>query len=127
VLRFVLAPPSTASGLRRWILNLTPLPAAGATEAAEATGSPTAGAKQALAGAPAPPRPRPAADAACAGALTDEAIEAHYAAGLDAGQVPSQKAIRRRWGVGSSRASRIHSRLAAAVAARGAGFELLPE
>jgi hypothetical protein len=123
VLRFVLAPPSTASGLRRWILNLTPLPAAGTTlEPAGARPDTGAGIPAARpAGAPAPPRPRPAADAASAGAVTDEAIEAHYAPGLDAGQVPSQKAIRGRWGVGGSRAKRIHGRLAAAAAARAAG------
>jgi hypothetical protein len=56
-----------------------------------------------------PPAARPAAG----GAATDDAIDAHYAAGLDAGQVPSGKAIRRQWHVGSIRADHIHIRLTA--------------
>jgi hypothetical protein len=45
--------------------------------------------------------------------VTDEAIEAHYAAELGAGQVPSRKAIRRRWSIGSVRADQIYIRLTA--------------
>jgi hypothetical protein len=45
--------------------------------------------------------------------VTDEAIEARYAAELGAGQIPSRKAIRRRWSIGSVRADQIHIRLTA--------------
>ena len=45
--------------------------------------------------------------------MTDEAIEAHYAAELGAGPVPSRKAIRRRWSIGSVRADQIYIRLTA--------------
>ena len=46
--------------------------------------------------------------------MTDEAIEAHYAAKLNAGgQVPSRKTIRRQWSIGSVRADQIYIRLTA--------------
>jgi hypothetical protein len=51
---------------------------------------------------------------AAAEPATDDAIEAHYAAELGARQqVPSGKAIRRQWRVGSVRADHIHIRLTA--------------
>ena len=159
VLRFTLAPPSTAAGLRRWLLTATPLPKAGqhwearrcvtpvpapsgATGAAEVpdpasvsrfaalpasapgpTGAMPDG--RANPGVPAgghaiPPgrRPRagerlPAGRQAAAQPVTDEAIEAHYAAEFGAGRVPSRKAIRRQWSIGSVRADQIHIRLTA--------------
>jgi hypothetical protein len=72
-----------------------------------------------LAGAPPPAEPRATADAA-AEPVTDEAIMAFYAAELEAGRVPSGKAIRRQFNVGSGRADRIVDRLTAALAAQGA-------
>ncbi len=61
---------------------------------------------------PAGRRPAPAAP------VTYETVAAHYASLLAAGQVPSQKSIRRDWHIGSDRASQIHARLAAAAASR---------
>ena len=151
LLRLVLALPSTVGGLRRWVLNVTPLPAA-APETAEVAGPavlPAAAGKEPptsleSAGAvpngrtgpgiaattrPArPPAPRPgsggqprASDQDAAEPVTNAAIEAHYAAELGAGaKVPSRKAIRRRWGVGSVRAGQIYASLTAAAAAQGA-------
>jgi hypothetical protein len=158
LLRFALAPPSTAAGLRRWLLTATPLPEAGqrrevtrcvtsAPARAGATGAvevpdpakvprfaalPASALKpaggrpngRARPGAPArghaipPARPRtgerlPAGRSAAAEPVTDKAIEAHYAAELGAGQVPSRKAIRRQWSIGSVRADQIHIRLTA--------------
>jgi hypothetical protein len=158
LLRFALAPPSTAAGLRRWLLTVTPLPeagqrrevtrcvtsaparagATGTAEASEPAEVPTFAALpasaleptgalpngRARAGVPAgghaspPARPRtgerlPARRSAAAEPVTDEAIEAHHAAELGAGQVPSRKAIRRRWSIGSVRADQIHIRLTA--------------
>jgi hypothetical protein len=151
-LRFVLAPPSTAAGVRRWILNLTPLPAAGPrpevthsvipapaftsatepTDPAEPAAAKTVLDGQAGPGIPAahgadPPArssagaPPPAGSEAKAEPVTDDAIAAFYAAELEAGRVPSGKAIRRQFGVGSGRADRIVARLTAALAAQGAG------
>jgi hypothetical protein len=45
--------------------------------------------------------------------VTDDAIEAHYAAELGTRQVPSRKAIRRQWRIGSVRADQIYIRLIA--------------
>jgi hypothetical protein len=55
----------------------------------------------------------PARRQAAAEPVTDDAIEAHYAAQLGTGQVPSRKAIRRRWNIGSVRADQICIRLTA--------------
>jgi hypothetical protein len=64
-----------------------------------------------------PPRPggrRPAGRRSGSEPVTDEAIEAHYAAKLNAGgQVPSRKTIRRQWSIGSVRADQIYIRLTA--------------
>jgi hypothetical protein len=54
-------------------------------------------------------------------AATDDDIAAHYADQIRAGQVPSAKAIRSQWHVGSGRAGRIHGHLAAAAARASAG------
>ena len=62
-------------------------------------------------------RPGPAEPAAA----TDDDIAAHYADEVRAGQVPSAKAIRSQWHVGSGRAGRIHDRLAAAADRAAAG------
>jgi len=160
VLRFALAPPSTAAGLRRLLLAATPLPeagrrrevtrggasapaqadSAGAAEVPDPANVPRLAALQPPAlehagarpsgrtgpGLPAaghaiPPGQRPQAGEhppaerqAAAEPMSDEAIEAHYAAELEAGeQVPSRKAIRRQWSIGSVRADQIHIRLTA--------------
>jgi|GEM_PF-1651782 len=159
VLRFALAPPSTAAGLRRWLLTATPLPEAGQRREARrcvtpapapsgATGAadvpdpanvsrfaalPAAALEPAGArpngrahprvpagGHAIPPgrRPRagerlPTGRQAATEPVTDEAIEAHLAAELGTGQVPSRKAIRRQWSIGSVRADQIHIRLTA--------------
>jgi hypothetical protein len=159
LLRFVLAPASTAAGMRRWLLAATPLPEAGPRPQATRRGTPETlrpgtieaaelpalarspelaappASAQEPAGAalngragpgpltvhhaiPPGPRPRPgerrpAGRQTAAEPVTDDAIEAHYAAGLGAGQVPSGKAIRGQWGVGSVRADHIRIRLTA--------------
>ena len=160
VLRFALAPPSTAAGLRRWLLAATPLPEAGHRREVTRGGAPApaqadsagvaevpdpanvprldelqppalehAGARpngRTGPGLPAdghttPPAQRPQAGErppaerqAAAEPMSDEAIEAHYAAEVDAGgQVPSRKALRRQWSIGSIRADQIHIRLTA--------------
>ncbi|MGH3410097.1 MAG: hypothetical protein ACRDRJ_47515, partial [Streptosporangiaceae bacterium] len=59
-------------------------------------------------------RPAPAAP------VTYETVAAHYAEQLAAGQVPSQKSIRRDWHIGSDRASQFHARLAASAAGQAA-------
>jgi hypothetical protein len=60
---------------------------------------------------PAARRPAPAAP------VTYETVAAHYASLLAAGQVPTQKSLRRDWHIGSDRASQLHARLTAAAAA----------
>jgi hypothetical protein len=53
--------------------------------------------------------------------VTYEAVAAHYAARVAAGQPPSGKEIRADWGVGSAKAGQWHARLATAAAATGGG------
>ncbi len=151
LLRFALAPPSTAAGLRRLVLNATPVPAgppcqvlppaaAPATEAAPATGPPG------LVSAPAESRlPAAAGDdhadrngpARQAGRrssaaarqprngrrtpVTYETVVGHYADRLAAGQVPSGKEIRAYWRIGSGKAGEFHARMAGAAAAANGG------
>ena len=43
--------------------------------------------------------------------MTAEAVAAHFAPQLAAGQVPSQRAIRSQWHVGSDRARELRERL----------------
>jgi hypothetical protein len=127
LLRFALAPPSTAAGLRRWLLAATPLPEGGrqvtrGAAPAENTGIAEAPdpANVARLAAPQVPalerageRPR-AGRQATAEPMSDEAIEAQYAAEVEGGgQVPSRKTIRRDWSIGSVRADQIHLRLTA--------------
>ena len=148
LLRFALAPPSTAGGLRRWLLAATPLPEAGqrhevarhvtsapapaggtgVAELPDAASVPRLAALQAPAleaagarangragsGGPAEDHAVPPGHQGTAEPMNDVAIEAHYAAEVDAGgQVPSRKAIRRRWRIGSVRADQIYIRLTA--------------
>jgi hypothetical protein len=53
--------------------------------------------------------------------VTYEAVAAHYADQLAAGQVPSGKDIRAQFRIGSGKAGEFHGRLAAAAAARSSG------
>jgi hypothetical protein len=154
LLRFALAPASTATGLRCWLLAATPLPSRGqypepapgaaqapartAVTATAEVASPAVTAP-ARAGTPAacssgqagpavngrahhgtlaPPQLHDEGTPADAGPPDDTTIEAHYAAAAAAGRVPSRKAIRTRWNVGSVRADRIHGRLSAVLADR---------
>jgi hypothetical protein len=48
--------------------------------------------------------------------VTVEAVAAHFAPQIAAGQVPSQTAIRRQWHVGSDRAKELRKSLAAELA-----------
>jgi hypothetical protein len=48
--------------------------------------------------------------------VTVEAVAAHFAPQLAAGQVPSQTAIRRQWHVGSDRAKELRKSLTAELA-----------
>jgi hypothetical protein len=114
LLRFVLAPPSTAAGLRRWLLAATPLPEAqhksepAARQPARAGGIETK--------PDGPPELEAAADAS---ALPDletlaedlrEAIQGaldYYADELAAGRAPSARQIQRDRGHGQARAAKI--------------------
>jgi hypothetical protein len=167
LLRLVLAPPSTAGGLRRLILNAAPVPAApprhtatpaeiqaaeiqaagprsaaapaaaGPSQMGGASGPPAAAARPESAGGGHAARGRiPARQAASRSAaarrtgsrpaarrapVTYEAVAAHYADQLAAGQVPSGKDIRAQFRIGSGKAGEFHGRLAAAAAARSSG------
>ncbi len=116
LLRFVLAPPSTYSGLRRWVLTSAPLPEA-QRRSERAARRPAA-----AAGIGRKPAERPELEAAPdASALPDDpdlrtAVEAaleHYADDLAAGRVPSARQIARDRNVGQPRAGKIRPYLAA--------------
>jgi len=147
LLRFMLAPPSTCTGLRRLVLNATPVPVVpprqvppaavppalgpppvtGPPGSADGSGearSPAADARPQAAGSVraarggAARRPRNGGrPAAARPPVTYEAVAAHYADRLAAGQVPSGKEIRAQWRIGSGKAGEFHARLAAAEGA----------
>jgi hypothetical protein len=110
VLRLVLAPPSTALGLRRWVLAATPLPAAPAAQEetreimpAIMPVSPAAGTL--VAGDTARPH---SIDGAAQAAV-------FFAAELAAGKVPSIRRIRDHLGCGQARAAAVQEALRAEV------------
>ncbi len=140
LLRLVLAPRSTAAGLRRLVLVAAPVPARqqARTLAAGMPGPDRAPGRTRppQSSPPAGNGSRPAApggtragrtarrDAAAARSGPHrgppggpyEEVEAHYAGQLAAGQVPSGKEIRAQFRVGSGKAAEFHARLAAAAA-----------
>jgi hypothetical protein len=143
LLRLVLAPRSTAAGLRKLVLDAAPVPAA---PARPQTRTPAAGppgdARPPRAAPPAAAKSRPAASGNRGGrrkagqarkaetarerpgkirpaarrAPPYEEVEAHYAGQLAVGRVPSGKDIRAQFRVGSGKAAEFHARLAAAAA-----------
>lgn len=139
LLRLVLAPRSTAAGLRKLVLDAAPVPAGPPRPAASAPPAPARlppasppAAARTRAASGSPPGRRQAAPARKAGAARGrpgtsrpaarraappyEEVQAHYASQLTAGQVPSGKDIRAQFGVGSGKAAEFHARLAAAAA-----------
>ena len=111
LLRLVLAPPSTARGLRRWVLAATPLPGgtpssprAGLTGPREGTAAlgvvagPAVRADQRVDGPAGPPAGR------------GEAARA-FAAELAAGKVPGIRRIREQLGCGQARAVQVQKQL----------------
>ena len=133
-LRFVLAPPETARGLRRMVLNAAPLPGARQDHSAPETIP-----ESAPEAAPEIPEtaaeviPRPALEAVPAipsqsqerppvtpgkqpGPVTPERLAEFYAGDLASGNVPSKRQIKRDWPVGYDAASDLHDHLAAMTA-----------
>ena len=116
LLRFVLAPPSTYSGLRQWVLTSAPLPEA------QRGSEPAARQSSAAVGVDAKPEERPELDAGPDdSALPDDpdlraAVESaleYYADDLSAGRVPSVRQIIRDRSVGQPRAGKIRPYLEA--------------
>ena len=108
LLRLVLAPPSTARGLRRWVLAATPLPVG-------TPSSPRAG----LTGLREGPAALAVVDQRVDGpagqpAGRGEAVRA-FAAELAAGKVPSIRRIREQLGCGQARAVQVQKQLRAEV------------
>ena len=149
LLRLVLAPRSTAAGLRRLVLDAAPVPGAparpqvrtpvtappgpghapgrsrppeaGTGSGPAASGGTRAGRTARQDAAPARRRPGKSRTAGRRATPTYEEVEAHYAGQLADGQVPSGKDIRAQFRVGSGKAAEFHARLAAAAAARDSG------
>ena len=138
VLRLVLAPAETATGLRRMVLNAAPLPGAGqdhpASEAAPEAIPKAAPVPETVPGTVPQVIPRPALEAVPAipatpgerppvtpgkqpGPATPERLAEFYAGDLASGRVPSKRQIKRDWPVGYGTASDLHDHLAAAMPA----------
>ena len=136
-LRFILAPAETGKGLRRMVLNATPLPGAAqdhpAPEVLPETAPVPETAPEVISEA-APELPRPVLEAVPAipaqsqerpqvtpgkqpGPATPERLAEFYAADLASGRVPSKRQIKRDWPVGYDTASDLHDHLTAAMAA----------
>ena len=104
--------------------DATPAAGTGAPASAAAAAAPAPAARPAAA-APATRRSagrsRPQRTTPARVPVTDQQILDHYAAQLSDGQVPTPKAIRSSWRVGSPRANRLHNLLTAALAAQADG------
>jgi len=115
-LRFVLAPPSTARGLRRAVLAATPL-------ADPDAGSPAADVPVCRVYPPAVPEPVPAVPERGNGPGPEGAARAPevFAADLAAGKTPSIRRIRDKLGCGQDKAAQIQAWLRARRAHPGSG------
>ena len=126
-LRFALAAPETARGLRRMVLNAAPLPEttrqdhpAPAVKAMTAPGmlpeaAPEVTPRPALEAVPDIRGRSPVTPGKQAGPATPERLAEFYAADLAEGRVPSKRQIKREWPVGYDTASELHDHLVAAL------------